>query len=126
MKTFSSKSTSIPKARWATYATAATASTLAYASSAEAEIHYSGLVNHNFAQGLFAGPLDPGVTLDLNAATGTQIGNYTWLFGGIHIRTPSQSTIGAFVGTQASFASFYLLELPARASLPLQHIGKQL
>ncbi|PYK46170.1 MAG: hypothetical protein DME53_03345, partial [Verrucomicrobia bacterium] len=67
MRTFGSKPASIPYSRWAAYATAGAASTLACASSAEAEIHYSGLVNHNFANGSFAGPLDPGVTLTLGA-----------------------------------------------------------
>jgi hypothetical protein len=124
MKTFSSKSTSIPKARWAAYATAATASTLAYASSAEAEIHYSGLVNHNFAHGPFAGPLDPGVTLELSVGTGTQIGHNTSAFGVIHIRNAAQNSfIGDFVGTLASYAGVYVSELPAGKSLPTQHFA---
>ena len=77
MKALRCKPISIPKARWAAYATAGAASTLACASSAEAEIHYSGLVNHNFANGSFAGPLDPGLTLELGVGTGTQIGHNT-------------------------------------------------
>src|SRR5204862_6623805 len=107
--------------RWAAYATAGAASTLAYASSAEAKIHYSGYVNHDFAPpGSHATfPLDPGVTLDLAVRTGDGSGTG---FGAIHIRTQAQDTIGDFVGTQFKYAGFYLLELPARASLPAQHI----
>jgi len=67
MRTFGSKPASIPYSRWTAYGAAATASAFVCASSAEAEIHYSGVVNHNFANGSFAGPLDPGVTLTLGA-----------------------------------------------------------
>src|SRR5438270_7646808 len=86
MKTFRCKPASIPYSRWGAYVTAGAASTLACASSAEAEIHYSGIVNHNFANGSFAGPLDPGLTLELGVGTGTQIGHKTSAFGVIHIR----------------------------------------
>jgi MYXO-CTERM domain-containing protein len=121
MKTFSCKPTSIPKARWAAYATAATASTLACASSADAEIHYSGIVNHDFANGSFAGPLDPGITLQLNVGTGTGVGNHTSFFGAILIRSAAQSAfIGGVAGTLAYAAGVYALELPAGKSLPGQ------
>ncbi len=124
MRTFGSKPASIPYSRWAAYATAGAASTLACASSAEAEIHYSGLVNHNFANGSFAGPLDPGVTLTLGVDTGTQIGNNTSAFGFIHIRDAAQNKlIGTFVGTLASYAGVYALELPAGQSLPAQRFA---
>src|SRR5437660_12392887 len=102
MKAFRCKSISIPKARWAAYATAGTASTLAFASSAEAEIHYSGLVNHNFANGSFAGPLDPGLTLELGVGTGTQICHNTSAFGFIHIRNEAENKrIGTLAATLA-------------------------
>src|SRR5438105_2777872 len=120
MKAFRCKSISIPKARWAAYATAGTASTLAFASSAEAEIHYSGIVNHNFANGSFAGPLDPGLTLELGVGTGTQIGHKTSAFGVIHIREAQNRFIGDFAGTLASYAGVYVLELPAGQSLAAQ------
>src|SRR5439155_16297461 len=119
-----SKPASIPYSRWAAYATAGAASTLACASSAEAEIHYSGLVNHNFANGSFAGPLDPGVTLTLGVDTGTQIGNNTSAFGFIHIRDAAQNKlIGTFVGTLASYAGVYALELPAGQSVRAQRFA---
>jgi hypothetical protein len=124
MRTFRCKAASISKARWSAYATAGAASTLAYASSAEAEIHYSGVVNHNFANGSFSGPLDPGVTLTLGVGTGTQIGNNTSAFGFIHIRDAAQNElVGTFVGTLASYAGVYALELQAGQSLPAQHFA---
>src|SRR4029450_6206240 len=90
----------IPNSRWLAYATAGAASTLACASSAEAEIHYSGRVNHDFALGSFAGPLDPRITLHLNVGTGTQIGNSTNNFGAVFIRSATQHNfIGTFLGT---------------------------
>ena len=121
MKAFRCKPISIPNARWAAYATAGAASTLGFASSAEAEIHYSGLVNHNFANGSFAGPLDPGLTLELGVGTGTQIGHNTSAFGFIHIRDAAENKlIGTFAGTLASYAGVYVLELPAGQSVPAQ------
>src|SRR5436189_2518592 len=105
MKTHCSKPASISYSRWAAYATAGAASTLACASSAEAEIHYSGLVNHNFANGSFAGPLDPGVALELDVGTGTQIGHNASAFGFIHIRDAAHDGfIGTFAGMLGSCA----------------------
>src|SRR4029078_7805295 len=42
------KQTAIPNSRWAAYAAAGAASALGGAGAAEAEIHYSGIVNHPF------------------------------------------------------------------------------
>jgi hypothetical protein len=123
MKTFSCKPTSIPRARWAAYATAGAATALAMAPHAEAEIHYSGFVHHNFGHGPFIGPLDPRVHLQLLAGTGPQVGNDSGAFGGILILTPARDSIGGFVGTRLSYTGFYVLELPAGASLPAQPIG---
>src|SRR5215831_4479427 len=123
MKTLCSKPASISYSRWAAYATAGAATALASVPHAEAEIHYSGLVNHNFAHGPFAGPLDPGVTLDLNVGTGTWVGGGSFSFGAINIRGPSNSTLGAFVGYAGLFAYFWLSELPRGAFLPAQGFG---
>src|SRR5262249_11549039 len=119
MKPSRCKPASIPYSRWAAYATAGAASTLACASSAEAEIHYSGIVNHNFANGRFAGPLDPGLKLELTVGTGTQIGNNTGAFGAIFIR--DQRFIGEFAGTLATYQGVYVLELEEGKSVPGQH-----
>src|SRR5437763_16296338 len=91
MKTSRCKSASIPYSRWTAYGAAATASAFVCASSAEAEIHYSGVVNHNFANGSFAGPLDPGVSLTLAAGTGTQMGRNTPAFAFLHTRDAAQT-----------------------------------
>lgn len=123
MKTHSSKPASIPYSRWAAYATAGAATALAVAPHAEAEIHYSGFVHHNFRHGPFIGPLEPRVHLQLFAGTGTQIGNNTSFFGGIHILTPAHYSIGDFIGTRLSYTGFYVLELPAGVSLPAQPFG---
>jgi len=123
MKTLRCKSASIPYSRWTAYGAAATASAFVCASSVDAEIHYSGLVNHNFANGPFAGPLDPGVTLDLNVRTGTSVGGGSFSFGAINIRGPSHNTLGAFVGNPGLFAYFFLSELPVGAFLSAQHFG---
>jgi|SRR3954452_3210363 MYXO-CTERM domain-containing protein len=124
MKSFRCKPASISYSRWTAYGAAATASAFACASSADAEIHYSGLVNHNFANGSFAGPLDPGVTLDLGVGTGTEIGHNTSEFGFIHIRDAAQNKlIGTFAGTLASYAGVYALELAAGQSLPAQRFA---
>jgi hypothetical protein len=58
-------SSAISSGRWAAYAAAGVASTAALAPSAEAEVHYSGLVNYDFAAhgGEGAFPLSPGVNL---------------------------------------------------------------
>jgi len=122
-RTRSRKPALIPNSRWLAYATAGAASTFACASSAEAAIHYSGIVDHDFANGGFAGPLDPGVTLNLNVGTGTWVGGGSFSFGAIDIRGPSHSTLGAFVGYAGLFAYFWLSELPAGALLPAQRFG---
>lgn len=128
MKRPRGKPASIRYSRWAAYATTGAATTLACASSAEAEIHYSGLINHDFANGGFAGPLDsrvaPGILLELNIGTGSQIGNNTWAFGIANIRSvPQRRAFGAFAGTVASYAGIYVSELPAGQSLRAQHFA---
>ena len=116
---------SISNSRWATYAAAGAATALGRTPSSEAEIHYSGLVNHDFANGPFAGPLDPGVTLELNVGTGTWVGNGSFEFGAAIIRGPSGSTVGEFAGYgTGKLAYFWLSELPAGAFLPAQGFGE--
>ena len=127
MKTFCSKPASISYSRWAAYATAGAASTLVSVSSAQAVTHYSGLVNHDFANGPFVGPLDagadPGITLQLSVGTGTWVGGGSFSFGAINIRGPSHSTLGGFAGYAGLFAYFWLSELPAGAFLPREPFG---
>jgi MYXO-CTERM domain-containing protein len=115
----------IANSRWFAYATAAVASTFACASSAEAAIHYSGIVDHDFANGGFAGSLGPGVTLDLNVGTGTSVGGGGFQFGAANIRGPSGSTVGEFAGYgTGKLAYFWLSELLAETFLPVQGFGE--
>jgi MYXO-CTERM domain-containing protein len=114
----------ITNSRWLAYAAAGAATAFASASSAEAAIHYSGLINHDFANGGFVGALDPGVTLELNVGTGTWVGSGLFSFGAINIRGPLHSAVGDFVGSPGLFAYFFLSELPAGAFLPTQRFGQ--
>jgi hypothetical protein len=124
MKTFSCKAASIPKTRWAAYAAAGAATALGGTPSpAEAEIHYSGFVHHNFERGPFTAPLDPRVHLQLSVGTGTGVGNSSDFFGAIRILTPAHDSIGDFAGTRLSYTGFYVLELPAGVSVSAQPIG---
>jgi hypothetical protein len=115
----------IGNSRWLAYATASAASTLAFASSAEAEIHYSGLVNHDFANGGFAGSLGPSVTLELDVSTGTRVCCGGFEFGAAFIRGPSRSAAGLLAGYGTDLAAyFWLSQLMAGAFLPAQHFGQ--
>jgi hypothetical protein len=115
----------ITNSRWLAYATAGAASTLVCASSAEAAIHYSGIVDHDFANGGFAGSLGPDVTLELNVGTGTWVGGGHFAFGAAFIRGPSGSTAGLFAGYgTGKLAYFWLSELLAGAFLPAQGFGE--
>jgi hypothetical protein len=122
-RTRSRKPAVIPKSRWLAYATAGAASTLACASSADATIHYSGIIDHNFANGGFAGPLDAGFTLELSVDTGTQI-RWGGEFGAAFIRGPNRAA-GELAGYASDrLAYFWLSELPAGAFLPAQRFGE--
>ena len=124
-RTRSRKPALITNPRWLAYATAGSASALACASSAEAAIHYSGIVDHDFANGGFAGSLGPGVTLELDVGTGTWVGGGGFSFGAANVRGPSGSTVGEFAGYgTGKLAYFWLSELLAGAFLPAQGFGE--
>ena len=58
------KSVTLPNSRWAAYAVAGAATSLAGLASAEAEIHYSGHINHRFTGSNHASfPLQDGARL---------------------------------------------------------------
>ena len=115
----------ITNSRWVAYATTSAATAIACAASAEAEIHYSGIVDHDFANGGFAGPMGPGVTLDLNVSTGTRVGGGGFQFGAAFIRGPSGSTAGLFAGYGTDLAAyFWLSQLFVGAFLPTQDFGE--
>ena len=106
---------SVAGGRWAAYAAAGVASTVAVAPSAEAEVHYSGIVKYDFAahggQGDF--PLDPGVDLSMRIGIpATSID----AFGHVVIHGAD----GAFVGRDAAYTSPFASSLPARVNLSRQ------
>ena len=124
-RTHSRKPVVVANSRWLAYATATTASAIACTPSAKAEIHYSGIVDHDFADGGFAGSLGPGVTFELNVGTGTWVGGTGFAFGGAFIRGTSQRTAGIFAGYGTGKAAYFLLsELPAGAFIPTQRFGE--
>lgn len=112
------KSASIPNSRWAAYAAAGAASTLACASSAEAEIHYSGIVNHDFTPpaSVASFPLDAGVDLQFRVGIPTGTGGESGGFGHLEIGGASNG----FVATHPAYAGVYLSDLGARVNLSRQ------
>lgn len=106
---------SISGGRWAAYAAAGVASTAALAPAAEAEVHYSGVLNYDFAAHSGAGqfPLDPGVTLALEVGVAT--GNSDF-FGHANVLGAN----GAFAGHLTFYTSPLASALPARTRLSQQ------
>ena len=100
-RTLRRKPVTIANSRWATYAVAGAATSLAGLATAEAEIHYSGLVSFRFTGTLHAQfPLDNGASLDFFRIDegGGQ--------GYAHINIPN--SIGAFAGTAIGYEGSYL------------------
>ncbi|MGH8094270.1 MAG: hypothetical protein ACREIF_12495 [Chthoniobacterales bacterium] len=112
------RSSSIASDRWAAYAAAGVASMVAVSPSAEAEVHYSGIVNYDFAahggQGSF--PLDPGVNLAMRV--GIPQGTSSQPFG--HVFVGGASANGAFVGQLEAYTSPLASSLPAGVALSRQ------
>ena len=108
------RSSSISSGRWAAYAAAGVASTVALAPSTEAEVHYSGIVNYEFArhggQGTF--PLDPGVDLAMRIG----VPGSSDAFGHVAVNGAD----GAFVGRLGLYTSPFASSLPARENLSHQ------
>lgn len=106
------QSNSISSGRWAAYAAAGVASTVALAPSCEAEVHYSGIVKYNFAahggHGTF--PLDPGANLVMNIGVATGASDF---FGHAIVLGAD----GAFVGQLESGTGPLASALPARVNL---------
>jgi hypothetical protein len=108
------RSDSISSGRWAAYAAAGVATTVALAPSTEAEVHYSGIVNYEFAphggRGTFR--LDPGI--DLRMSIG--IPGSSDAFGHVDI----DGANGAFAGRPGIYTSPFASSLPARVNLSRQ------
>jgi hypothetical protein len=108
------RSNSISSGRWAAYAAASVASTVALAPSTEAEVHYSGIVNYEFARhgGEGSFPLDPGVGLSMRIG----VPGSSDAFGHVAVNGAN----GAFVGRAAAYTSPFASSLPARVNLSQQ------
>ena len=112
------KAVAILNPRWAAYAAAGAATALAGIPAAEAEIHYSGIVNHKFPGGQLTSsayfPLDNGASLRF--AHASYLGK-----GAAFLDIPAPGvfkTFGAFVGSRVgSGVGFYLSNLDARINL---------
>lgn len=99
----------VPPSRWVAYATASAVTALVGAHSAEAEIHYSGIVNHRFVPpgSVATFPLDPGVSLHMAVGIprgGTESGG----FGHVTISGAGS----AFAASHPLYAGVYLYALP--------------
>lgn len=106
------RSSSIAGGRWAAYAAAGVASTVAFAPSAEAEVHYSGIVKYDFpAQGGHASfPLAPGVDLEIGVGipSSSQIA-----FADVFI----DGANGLFAGTLRPYHGVQVYSLARRVAL---------
>lgn len=105
----------ISSGRWAAYAAAGVASTVALTPSAEADVHYSGVVNYDFAahDGFGAFPLDPGVSLAFRVGVATGSSDN---FGHVAVN----GATGAFAGHLTAYTSPLASALPERVRLSQQ------
>jgi hypothetical protein len=108
------RSNPISGGRWAAYAAASVASTVALAPSSEAEVHYSGIVNYEFGrhQGQGTFPLDPGIDLEMTIG----VPGSSDAFGHVFVNGAD----GAFVGRPGTYTSPFASSLPARVNLSRQ------
>lgn len=121
------KITSISSSRWATYAAAGAASALAYAPSAEAEIHYSGTVKHPFpgSSGLSSAsfPLNMGAHLFFKHFSLRSQG-----LGGAFLQIlppngPPGVSAGSIAGTFVTYGGFYVSNLASRVNVSKLDFG---
>jgi hypothetical protein len=120
------KRTAIPNSRWAAYAAAGAASALGGAGTADAEIHYSGIVNHAFpgtnqvSSAYF--PLNSGANLWFQHFNlGTQSGGARVELLGPGGR--AGGSIGGLVGRFGLYHGFYVSNLAPRVSLSRLQFG---
>jgi hypothetical protein len=111
------KAIAISNPRWAAYAAAGAATALVGIPAAEAEIHYSGIVNHKFPGGQLSShanfPLNNGASLSF--LHGSYLGK-----GEAFLAIPAPGvfkTFGAFVGSLVHYGGFYLSNLDGRINL---------
>src|ERR1051325_160298 len=107
---FRSKPRVIPNSRWAVYAAAGAASAIAGSATCEAEIHYSGIVNHSFDGTTNATlPLGRRVKLRFSHSSGGGSGN-------ANIRVLGASS-SAFVADFVNYGGLYVYNLAPRLNL---------
>lgn len=113
------KSVAIPNARWAGYAAAGVATSLLGLPAAEAEIHYSGILNHGFTGKNFFSS----ATFPLNNGAHLLFRHVSYRGNGaadLAIPRPGGGvfdSIGAFVGDLVHYGGFYLSNLASRVNL---------
>jgi hypothetical protein len=111
---------SIPNSRWSAYAAAGAATAVVVLPTVEAEIHYSGIVDHKFtgtnqvSSGYF--PLDPGANLFFQHFNlGTDAGGARLEVLGPNGR--QSDSIGGLAGNFILYGGFYISNLAPRVSL---------
>ena len=123
IRKLSRKVAAIPNSRWATYAAAGAATALSGISAAEAEIHYSGIVNHDFRP--------PGSAASFTVGSGDKLqfrvgvphgGGESGGFGHLQILDGQNNSVGGFAASHPSNAGVYLLDLAARVNISSQNI----
>jgi LPXTG-motif cell wall-anchored protein len=119
----SRKVAGIPNSRWATYAAAGAATALTGISAAEAEIHYSGIVNHDFTppDSVASFPLGSGDKLQFRVSA-PHGGGESGGFGHLQIVDGQNNSVGDFVASHPSNAGVYILDLAARVNISSQNI----
>ncbi|MGI8890226.1 MAG: hypothetical protein ACR2G0_05505 [Chthoniobacterales bacterium] len=121
------KLTSIPKSRWAIYAAAGAATALAYAPSAEADIHYSGAVKYPFkgtnpSGTLVSFPLNNGGALLFeHFPLGADEGEARLEIAGPEGR--DGESVGAIAGSFKLYGGFYVSNLAARVNVSKLPLG---
>jgi len=114
------KVTTISNSRWATYAAASAATALAGVSGAEAEIHYSGLINHELRNSAATFALDPGANLQFAVGV-PRGGSESGGFGKLKILGSDNHSLGGFAASHPQYAGVYLYDLGPRVNLSGQN-----
>ena len=111
------KSKLVPDSRWLAYAAAGAATALTGIPAAEAEIHYSGIVNYRFP----GGPAGSNASFPLNNGANLRFSHASIQGEGIaRLTIPAPGhfkTFGAFVGSIVRYGGFYLSNLNSRINL---------
>jgi len=120
------KSVALPNSRWAAYAMAGAATSLAGLASAEAEIHYSGHIDHRFTGDAHAGfPLQDGARLIFSHELRAPDRGFAHL--AIEGSAGLSETIGYFAGkpnNPTSGFGFYVFRLASHHAITRNSMGR--